>query len=99
MFEYKCMHLFSKTKCIFKYKCMHVNVRGYGTCKVSRYCLLALHGSMESCNFPLVCYCRSEGDNFFSKRVGYFPELALPPDTILFRISQSDEILSKDDCK
>ena len=25
MFEYKCMHLFSKTKCIFIYKCMHVN--------------------------------------------------------------------------
>ena len=24
-FEYKCMYLFSKTKCIFKYKCMHVN--------------------------------------------------------------------------
>ena len=22
MFEYKCMHLFSKTKCIFEYKCM-----------------------------------------------------------------------------
>ena len=22
VFEYKCMHLFSKTKCIFKYKCM-----------------------------------------------------------------------------
>ena len=32
MFEYKCMHLFSKTKCIFKYKCMHVYhvyARGY----------------------------------------------------------------------
>ena len=27
VFEYKCMHLFSKTKCIFKYKCMHVNAR------------------------------------------------------------------------
>ena len=25
MFEYKCMHLFSKTKRIFKYKCMYVN--------------------------------------------------------------------------
>ena len=32
MFEYKCMHVFSKTKCIFKYKCMHVYARGYGTC-------------------------------------------------------------------
>ena len=31
MFEYKCVHLFSKTKCIFKYKCMHINARGYGT--------------------------------------------------------------------
>ena len=31
MFEYKCMHVFSKTKCIFKSKCMHVYVRGYGT--------------------------------------------------------------------
>ena len=31
MFEYKCMHLFSKTKCIFKYKCMHVYARGYGS--------------------------------------------------------------------
>ena len=30
MFEYKCMHVFSKTKCIFKYKCMHVYARGYG---------------------------------------------------------------------
>ena len=30
VFEYKCMHLFSNTKCIFKYKCMHVNARGYG---------------------------------------------------------------------
>ena len=30
MFEYKCMQLFSKTKCIFKYKCMHIIVRGYG---------------------------------------------------------------------
>ena len=30
MFEYKCMHLFSNTKCIFKYKCMHVYARGYG---------------------------------------------------------------------
>ena len=30
MFEYKCMHLFSKTKCIFKYKCMHVYAQGYG---------------------------------------------------------------------
>ena len=29
MFEYLCMHLFSKTKCIFKYKCMHVFARGY----------------------------------------------------------------------
>ena len=25
MFEYKCMHLFSKIKCIFKYKCRHIN--------------------------------------------------------------------------
>ena len=24
MFEYKCVHVFSKTKCIFKYKCMHI---------------------------------------------------------------------------
>ena len=31
MFEYKCMHVFSKTKCIFKYKCMHVYARGYGS--------------------------------------------------------------------
>ena len=30
MFVYKCMHLFSKTKCILKYKCMDVNERGYG---------------------------------------------------------------------
>ena len=30
VFEYKCMHLFSKTKCTFKYKCMHVNARGDG---------------------------------------------------------------------
>ena len=30
MFEYMCMHLFLKTKCILKYKCMHVNARGYG---------------------------------------------------------------------
>ena len=30
MFEYKCMYLFSKTKCIFKYEFMHVNARGYG---------------------------------------------------------------------
>ena len=29
MFEYKCMHVFWKTKCIFKYKRMHVYVRGY----------------------------------------------------------------------
>ena len=31
MFEYKCMHVFLKTKWIFKYKCMHVYARGYGT--------------------------------------------------------------------
>ena len=31
MFEYKCMHVFSKTKCIFKYKCMHAYARGYGS--------------------------------------------------------------------
>ena len=31
MFEYKCMHLFLKSKCIFKYKYMHINARGYGT--------------------------------------------------------------------
>ena len=30
MYEYKCMHFFSKTKWIFKYKCMHVNARGHG---------------------------------------------------------------------
>ena len=30
MFKDKCMHLFSKTKCIFKYKCMHAYARGYG---------------------------------------------------------------------
>ena len=29
-FDYKCMRLFSKIKCIFKYKCMHDNARGYG---------------------------------------------------------------------
>ena len=29
MLEYKCMHLFLKTKYIFKYKCMHFNARGY----------------------------------------------------------------------
>ena len=28
--EYKCMYLFSKTKCIFKYKCMPVYAWGYG---------------------------------------------------------------------
>ena len=33
MFEYKCMHLFSKTKCTFKYKCIQVNAQGYGICK------------------------------------------------------------------
>ena len=31
VFQYKCMHLFSNTKCIFKYKCMHINARGYGS--------------------------------------------------------------------
>ena len=31
MVEYRCMHVFSKAKCIFKYKCMHVYARGYGT--------------------------------------------------------------------
>ena len=41
MFEYKCMHVFSKTKCIFKYKFMHVYARGYGTVKKSRICFIS----------------------------------------------------------
>ena len=31
MLEYKCMHFFSRCKCIFKYKRMHVNAREYST--------------------------------------------------------------------
>ena len=31
MFEYKCMHLFSKTKCIFNYKFMHAYAQDNGS--------------------------------------------------------------------
>ena len=41
MFEYKCMHVFSKNKCNFKYKCMHAYARGYGNEKqTSPFCYL-----------------------------------------------------------
>ena len=48
IFEYKCMHLFSKTKCIFKYKCIFVYARGYGSCRI-----LPLHKKGQAC-----CNCR-----------------------------------------
>ena len=45
MFEYKCMHVFAKTKCIFKYKLMHVYERGYS---LLRWNLCPIFGKEET---------------------------------------------------